>query len=370
MDDTVTDMPFPLSGVSVAGEFNRQPAGTARHGVNVRAFDPIAFRGRGGGRPGLVKFNPATVAGANLIQHLNVIVDPTVDALTPDYSGPDAQPVPGPDGGTLLVRPGGSGIAPSRSKRRSSPPTVDRFKQKESGYFPSVEALSMQGAVAFDNNVDAGNLLVLVVQSLPDGANTPSIDPANVTDDLQTEWKLAASKLQPTVSANGVWIFYGIPPATGPNTVRFTLTVDTITIPGNSLGSYGTGFVTATVLEYRIVDAITPVSHIATDGGVMTWNGDVTFTPGAVQVGRDNSILVAAVTAILPPAPLTNTYGPPKVFSFDPTPHGRGLGIWDLYNVPSSGIGVSPTWLVQSAQTPTGANLIWAAAAVSFNPSV
>ena len=369
MDDTVTDMPFPLSGVSAAGEFDRQPDGTARHGVNVRAFDPIAFRGRGGSRPGLTKFVPAQPNGANLIQHLNVIVDPTVDALTPDYSGPDAQPVPGPDGGTLLVRPGGSGIAPSRSKRRSSPPTVERFKQKESGYFPSVEALSLSGGVAFDENVDAGNLLVLVVQYVPQGTNTPAIDPGDVTDDLQTEWKLAAVSMYPSASVNAVWIFYGIPPATGPNTVRFTLTVDTITTPNPRI-FYGTGYVTATVLEYRVVDSATPVSHTATGGGVMEWNGDVTFSPGACQVGMDNSILVAAVSAILPPAPLTNTYGPAKVFSFDPTPHGRGLGVWDLYNVQSSGSGVSPTWLVHSGQTATGANLIWAGAAVAFNPAI
>src|SRR3954463_844347 len=84
-----------------------QPGGTTAAGVNVRAFEAQTQRVRGGSRPGLSRYIDATVAGTHLIQHLNVIVDPTTDALPdtfdPDPPSPDVLDDPSSDGNGVPV---------------------------------------------------------------------------------------------------------------------------------------------------------------------------------------------------------------------------------------------------------------------------
>lgn len=113
--EVLTDLDFPANGIDVAGEFERQRQGTTPEGVNVRALDPGSMRQRGGQRAGLVRYVDEQVGDvSSLIQHLNVIVDPTVDALIPDYAGEDGVFDPS---NSFLVRPGGSGIAPNLNKQ-------------------------------------------------------------------------------------------------------------------------------------------------------------------------------------------------------------------------------------------------------------
>jgi hypothetical protein len=79
-----TELRFPLGGIDRADMFGKQnarPAGadlngkplyvaTSRFGKNVRAFDPLTQRARGGSRVGLAKFFPLPVVAGWLVQGL------------------------------------------------------------------------------------------------------------------------------------------------------------------------------------------------------------------------------------------------------------------------------------------------------------
>lgn len=78
------DMPFPMYGLDLMRGFGLQRFNTTATGVNVRGFEPMTGRGRGGSRPGLSAYTPvvpANPAQSLLIQHLNIIVDPQFPAL-------------------------------------------------------------------------------------------------------------------------------------------------------------------------------------------------------------------------------------------------------------------------------------------------
>lgn len=81
--DSFEDMHFPLAGIDLSMGFDRQPpravlggtySRTTPIGQNVRAFDVLTSRARGGQRPGLAKYIPAVVNNASLVQELNVVV--------------------------------------------------------------------------------------------------------------------------------------------------------------------------------------------------------------------------------------------------------------------------------------------------------
>lgn len=83
MDEAYQDLNFPCAGIDTSSPFSRQPARQITEGIwskttpeaiNVRAFDPLQDRMRGGSRPGLVKYFPAQPDEDWLIQELNVIV--------------------------------------------------------------------------------------------------------------------------------------------------------------------------------------------------------------------------------------------------------------------------------------------------------
>lgn len=78
------DMPFPMYGLDLLRGFGLQRFNTTAVGNNVRGFEPLTGRGRGGSRPGLTHYAPIVPADPTkslLIQHLNIIVDPQAPAL-------------------------------------------------------------------------------------------------------------------------------------------------------------------------------------------------------------------------------------------------------------------------------------------------
>lgn len=129
--DNITSVPFPLGGLDVSQEYEMQPAGTSRDALNVRACDPSTMRLRGGSRPGLSKYVPQTVSGLpGLVQHLNVLVDPTTPALLANFiqqlvtdpttggaGGPNGIPDPSSGGRNddWGVPNGGTAVQPNRS---------------------------------------------------------------------------------------------------------------------------------------------------------------------------------------------------------------------------------------------------------------
>lgn len=199
------DLTFPTGGIDVSWGHDMQPGGTTAAGVNVRAFEARTQRTRGGSRPGLSRYIDATVAGTHLIQHLNIIVDPTTDALLDDFEPPlltgegendpsgrdwvqdpssagSGEPSQGGNADRnpgRRVRRGGSGRQPNKSTRR---------RQANVAY---VQANVEQNdptslSLAFLANVTAGSLLIFFeLHSNRTDISTPALNPvASVTDSL------------------------------------------------------------------------------------------------------------------------------------------------------------------------------------------
>lgn len=125
MDD-FKDVKFPAAGIDTSLEFDMQRDKTTREGENVRLFEPGTGRARGGSRPGHVRYIAGQVSGQNLIQHLAVIVDPTVEGLLADfdYEG-DLEDTSSnnrrrrrPASVARRMRRGGNGRSPSRKTPR------------------------------------------------------------------------------------------------------------------------------------------------------------------------------------------------------------------------------------------------------------
>jgi hypothetical protein len=113
----IVDQFFPISGVDVSVALESQTPDTTSVGTNVRAFEPVTQRARGGSRAGISRYINATVPNWSAyapIQLLGVVIDPQADALGVSYP---------PGGGgfppLILTSPGavifpyGSGFAPS-----------------------------------------------------------------------------------------------------------------------------------------------------------------------------------------------------------------------------------------------------------------
>jgi len=84
MPDELKDIHFPKSGLDLSAAFSAQPnrpawggeyARTTALGVNVRGWEALTQRVRGGSRTGLRKYIPVTPTGTTfIIQCLDVIV--------------------------------------------------------------------------------------------------------------------------------------------------------------------------------------------------------------------------------------------------------------------------------------------------------
>lgn len=116
---------FPLKGIDVTREFQLQPPGTCADAVNVRSRDSIDHRNRGGSRPGYSKQPTDRIPeGATVIQHLNVIVDPTDLALPQNFTTPGNDWVVHPRIPNLFVPPGGAGWQPNPNAAKPQPPAT------------------------------------------------------------------------------------------------------------------------------------------------------------------------------------------------------------------------------------------------------
>ncbi len=81
-DESFVDLHFPSAGVDISAAFSAQPnrpvqggvyARTTVAAVNVRGYEALTQRCRGGSRPGLSKYIPVLVADF-IIQELTTIV--------------------------------------------------------------------------------------------------------------------------------------------------------------------------------------------------------------------------------------------------------------------------------------------------------
>lgn len=84
--ETQPELLFPVMGIDSSNEASVQPKDTARDGENVRTFDIFAHRGRGGSRPGLIRFIADQPIDGPL-QSLAFVVYTTADATLQDDDG-------------------------------------------------------------------------------------------------------------------------------------------------------------------------------------------------------------------------------------------------------------------------------------------
>lgn len=82
-EDTDQDLHFPLAGVDTSMAFDQQPnrmvaagryARTTAKATNVRSFDPVSDRMRGGQRPGIVRHVASQISSTNPVQELVSVV--------------------------------------------------------------------------------------------------------------------------------------------------------------------------------------------------------------------------------------------------------------------------------------------------------
>ncbi len=84
MKEQVLVLPFPVKGLVVNQPFGAQPPGTTTKALNVRGYEPVGGRDRGGQRPGMTKYmaSQAVTPGQNPGQEINQL---TASGL-PSYS--------------------------------------------------------------------------------------------------------------------------------------------------------------------------------------------------------------------------------------------------------------------------------------------
>lgn len=231
-DERFLEWTYPVAGIDRQEEFQEQPALTTAVAKNVRAFESLSDRGRGGSRPGISKYLADTVpSGAHLIQHLKVIVDPQgpltglsfgpTDTTTNDTS--DGGRAVLDDGTTRKLRVGGSGYythpeadqTPGSSS--DNPISLRQFKKAETNGDATVtlDSEPLENSVlvvavrlirnSTENVLDAG----MDVQN-NGGAGFARIGEGEADDgylrghntDLDTEYVLSAWTKTATASAN------------------------------------------------------------------------------------------------------------------------------------------------------------------------
>lgn len=117
------EVPFPLGGMDVAGEFGVQRPGTTPLGKNVRATDPLLERDRGGSRHGLARYPNRIPEGAVPIQGLGQLVIQDYDYLLTTFEDYESDFIADPSTNNTSTRnpgrfipPDGSGVPPNRNR--------------------------------------------------------------------------------------------------------------------------------------------------------------------------------------------------------------------------------------------------------------
>ncbi len=198
---------FPVVGVDKSTEFQRQPPDTSASASNVRSFDTIADRARGGSRHGLSKIVDERLNGVALIQHLCVLVDPTTAALSVNTIPEGESTTTDPDGD--LVRVGGSGDQYNRNVTPSQGLLPIAYLQSKIqnynfGHDPEI-------TIALDDNPSRATLIVAIIAQTKQGASptTPTVRDSGI---LTTAYTQAGSTRSCTVILSEciltIWFFY------------------------------------------------------------------------------------------------------------------------------------------------------------------
>jgi hypothetical protein len=193
--ETLSNLNFPLGGIDLSRAYSKQQprstptgerAGTTPIGTNVRAFDVLQQRERGGSRPGLTKYVPLQPGGTSLIQELNGFTAIKVNAPVPPGAQTVVQtqtnltsksctfsnPVTSGNGILVLISCGG-GAAPTTLTDNAATPNV--YSQASSGVlmgdvtmsvFYSIGVLGAASLELSYTDAQAGNWTILEIETI------------------------------------------------------------------------------------------------------------------------------------------------------------------------------------------------------------
>ncbi len=183
MPESLEGMPWPANGLNLATEFASQPPGTTPIGVNVRTYEALALRARGGSRSGLSQYIQEQVLDiSSKIQHVGVIVDPTTEALIDDWPGIDFILDPSTNNKSIRnpapprhVRRGGGGGQPNRNKKKIKIPWT--FVQGGGGVQNAAPGIPIVGTNS--TPITQGDLLLIAVAIQPMATGNAPFPPIN-----------------------------------------------------------------------------------------------------------------------------------------------------------------------------------------------
>jgi len=342
-DEQLLNMPFPTKGINVAVEYERQPDQTTVAGQNVRTYEQLTQRARGGNRSGLLKYVPVQAGGDFLIQHLNYVVltsgialltsseetesasgtlfipDPSTNNInfgTPPQGGfPGTTPVGGPGGPGIgpdglpadgigfrnpgrEIRDGGSGIpnnrhafTPRRAPLPPPPPPVMgiRFVQQANDVANVLttggEPTNMFGTLDYPSTVRAGDLLLVAVYDFSQVNVLSYSAPVTVTDSLGNGYiQIGDTAAWPSVMDNldaaELSLFYAFSRSAGTCTVQARLAVSRECVNPADDGFFPG--LHMTIAEYAGVVPTLPLDGVSINSGRGASNPLVTGTVGSI----------------------------------------------------------------------------------------
>lgn len=237
---------FPSKGLDISREIRQQPDKTTADCQNVASRDSILLRDRGGSRPGFSKYvDDQGSAGAVNVQMLEVLIDPTTDALIQNFETPDPDWVPHPRFPGILIPPRGAPWTPNPNAEQ---PADITFIQEGDAQVDATGPI--QVSATLPSNPTTNNTIIVFVATESNAVGTTVSVVNNGGTALTQE---GAYSEQEQLSGSGVFISLScwIRRVTGVNDKTIKVT------PSADAG------VSIAILEYKKITATSPLDDHA-----------------------------------------------------------------------------------------------------------
>ena len=177
MAEAFHNLDFPAKGLDLRGPLAEQPPGTTPVGANVRLYESLTNRPRGGSRSGISKYIPGQPNGSTVIQNLAAVVTVSGEALGWSFEGRDFGDIGdlGIDYGPAAIS--GGPIGPLLGGGGGYQPSIS-FQEKRVQIVLSAEAptwpadgsqLQLMSVTTYRNTSEAVFMARVVLETLPDG---------------------------------------------------------------------------------------------------------------------------------------------------------------------------------------------------------
>jgi hypothetical protein len=302
VQDDMTDVMFPYSGVELTHPSLMGRPDSTPLAENVRTFEQLTGRGRGGSRPGIDKFIDEQVSGENGIQHLGFVVTTDGELVGWSFDGID-QSFPGTYGGIGFTEFGATFLGPFEFETPNFPPLID-YDESGVGVVPFV------GGSGYAPKTPKNEKIVLNIDS--DGGTE-----IHVTDTTEINLSMIAgdgSQLSPNTLAGKVMTLYADPSeelgdgeASTPGSVTMNVLVGSSKVQkihyhGEVTSALGNTVAESVTLTINYVPAPrTPIIH---------WSN-----PSPIVQGTALSAIQLNATATDPDSPFASVSGE---FTYDP----------------------------------------------------